>query len=105
MNCNGKPSAAEYRKGCRCEGCKTALAEYMAAYRKHKVIVVEAEGGGQKYHSHKGRPSRTGALHFGCTHPTCLALAGLHADENGVVLGSDNAAAPAWFTDVPDQAV
>ena len=76
----GKPSAAAYRTGCKCEDCRQANITYMRLYHARIAALEDNADGTVVYHVHKGAPSRTTAIKWGCTHPRCLHLAGLYFD-------------------------
>ena len=78
---NGVPSAAAYRTGCKCEACREANIKYMQAYHARKVVLEDNADGTIFYHCHKGAPSSSTAIKWGCTHPRCLKLAGLYFDK------------------------
>jgi len=82
---DGKPSAAAARLGCRCGECRTALRDYLAAYKQRQVPIQANEDGTALYHTHKGQPSSRTARGWGCAHPRCLYLAGLYLDDEYVV--------------------
>jgi len=77
---NGVPSAGAFRTGCKCEDCRQANITYMRLYHSHRVALTDSPDGTVVYHVHKGAPSTTTALKWGCTHPRCLRLAGLYFD-------------------------
>lgn len=81
----GKPSAAAYRLGCRCSGCREANSAYMKAYRAKRVQDKQNEDGTTVYHSHNGQPSKRTARKWMCIHPRCLDMAGLMLLNGAVV--------------------
>lgn len=76
----GVPSAAAYRTGCKCDACREANIAYMKAYHARLVALEDNEDGTTFYHAHKGAPSTTTAVKWGCIHPRCLNLGSLYLD-------------------------
>jgi hypothetical protein len=87
-NPEAKPSAATYREGCRCDGCKEANSAYMRAYRAKRVREAEAKDGTSIYHTHAGQPSKRTSRKWLCIHPRCLKLAGLALNAEGAVVSA-----------------
>jgi hypothetical protein len=81
----GKPSAAAYRTGCRCEECQVKYREYQRDWRRNRVALATDGEGAVQHHCHKGPPSPRTAVRWGCVHPRCLELAGLVVDDAGMV--------------------
>ena len=72
----GKPSAAGYREGCRCDECREAMRAYNRGYAARKQLSMTTELGTTIHHSHRGRPTAKSAIKWTCRHEVCLALAG-----------------------------
>jgi len=72
----GKPSAAAYREGCKCDECRQAMRDYTRGYaarRQHSMLVTN---GTAAFHSHRGRPTAKSAIKWTCRHEVCLDKAG-----------------------------
>ena len=85
----GKPTAATYRLGCRCEECCEANRVYLRDWRTRQQHKKKDSDGGLVYHTHIGRPSAKTAKRWECRHPRCLAMAGLREVDGTVLDAAD----------------
>ncbi len=72
----GRPSAAGYRQGCRCDECKEAMRVYNRGYTSRNAAELRTPGQTAVFHNHRGRPSRATALKHTCRRYDCLDKAG-----------------------------